>query len=87
MSGGDDSAGPNLFQATIYVVWDETGAVASHPDLDEAIEQLEINSEGKLRRAVAINLELPASEPYEIDLDAGAVGSRFLPNILPFKKK
>ncbi|HRK19754.1 MAG TPA: hypothetical protein PK970_12405 [Hyphomicrobiaceae bacterium] len=76
-----------VFHATVYVVWDETGTVASSVDLDGAIEMLEENSGGKLRRAVAINLELPTSEPMEIDLDATAVAARSMPNVIPFKKK
>lgn len=84
----DEDAGTVMvLQATVYVVWDETGTVASHVDLDEAIDSLESCSNGKLRRAIAINLDLPVSEPLEADLDAAAVEARSMPNVLPFRKK
>jgi aspartate carbamoyltransferase regulatory subunit len=53
-------------EATIYVVWDEDGTVASHVEADEAAQLLEQLSTGHFRRAAAVKVTLPSAEPIEL---------------------
>lgn len=58
----------DTFDTTVYVVWDETGCVASHVDAAEAADLLTQTSDGRFRRLLALRLRLPPAVPIEMSL-------------------
>ena len=58
-----------MIEATIHIVWDETGRFAAHADASEAADLLDADSDGRFRRVLALKVKLPASGPIDMSLD------------------
>lgn len=65
-----------MIETTVYVVWDETGAVAAHVDAGEAADLLEGQSDGRFRRVLALAVTLPPAGPIEMGLSVTVDGQR-----------